>query len=56
MDAFDNGSVKKIDDFCKQKEAEYGEIERLILSMGTVRIMEPNEPIPVPMQSAGVRR
>jgi len=56
MDVFDNGSVKKIDDFCKQKEAEYGEIERLILSMGTVRIMEPNEPIPVPMQAGGVRR
>jgi hypothetical protein len=32
---------------------EYGEIERLILSMGTVRIMEPGEQIPIPLKSAG---
>lgn len=56
MDVFDNGSVRKIEEFCKIKEKEYGEIERLILSMGTVRIMEPGEPIPVPMKAAGVRR
>lgn len=51
MDVFDNGSVKKIDDFCKVKEAEYGEIERIILSMGTVRIMDSKEKIPVPLTS-----
>lgn len=56
MDVFDNGSAKKIDDFCRAKEAEYGEIERIILSMGTVRIMEVGEKIPVPLQAAGVRR
>jgi len=49
MDVFTNESVKKINDFCKAKEAEYGEIERIILSMGTVRIMEPGEKIPVPL-------
>ena len=56
MDVFTNESVKKIEALCEQKTAEYGEIERLILSMGTVRIMEPGEPIPVPMQPAAVRR
>lgn len=56
MDVFTNESVRKIEDFMKIKEMEYGEIERVILSMGTVRIMEPGEKIPVPMQPAGVRR
>jgi Tfp pilus assembly PilM family ATPase len=56
MDVFTNESVKKIEAFCEQKQAEYGEIERIILAGGTVRIMEPNDPIPVPMQPAAVRR
>lgn len=56
MDVFTNESVKKIEEFTRLKEMEYGEIERVILSMGTVRIMEPFEKIPVPMQPAGVRR
>lgn len=48
---FDNSDVKKVESFIRNKEAEYGEIERLILSMGTVRIMEPGEPIPVPLRA-----
>jgi len=50
MDVYDKESVKKIEAFIKNKLPEYGELERIILSMGTVRIMEPNEPIPVPLQ------
>ena len=48
---FDNSDVKKVESWIRIKEAEYGEIDRLILSMGTVRIMEPGEPIPVPLQA-----
>ena len=51
MDVFTNESVRKIEEFCKVKEAEYGEIERIILSMGTVRIMDSKEKIPVPLAS-----
>jgi hypothetical protein len=50
MDVYDNESVRKINEFCRIKEAEYGEIERIILSMGTVRIMEQGEKIPIPLQ------
>lgn len=51
MDVFDNESVKRINAFIESKTKEYGEVERIILSMGTVRIMEPGEPIPVPLQA-----
>jgi hypothetical protein len=50
MDVYNNEDAKKINDFCRQKELEYGEIERIILSMGTVRIMEQGEKIPIPLQ------
>lgn len=50
MDIFDKESVKKIEAFIKNKEPQYGELERIILSMGTVRIMDPGEPIPIPLQ------
>lgn len=43
-------SAKKIEEFCRQKEREYGEIERIIISMQTVRIMEQHEKIPVQLQ------
>ena len=49
----DNSDVKKIEAFIQNKLPEYGEIERLILSMGTVRIMEPGEQIPIPLKAAG---
>lgn len=49
----DNSDVKKIEAFIKNKMPEYGEIERLILSMGTIRIMEPGEQIPIPLKNAG---
>lgn len=52
LDIYDNGSVKKAEAFIKSKEAEYGEIELLLLAGGTMRIMEPNEPIPVPLRSS----
>ncbi len=50
MDVFTNESVKRINDFIRIKEAEYGEVDRIILSMGTCRIMEPHEKIPIPLQ------
>jgi len=49
---FDKSDAKKINDFIKNKTQEYGEIERVILSMGTVRIMDPKEEIPIPLPSA----
>lgn len=51
MDIYDNGSVKRAEAWIKNKEAEYGEIERILLAGGTVRIMDPDEPIPVPLQA-----
>lgn len=57
MDIFDNGCAKRADAWIKTKEAEYGEVERILLAGGTVRIMDPGEPIPVPVQPvAGVHR
>jgi len=47
---YDNSDVKKINAFIKMLEGEHPDIERIILSMHTVRIMEPNEPIPIPLQ------
>lgn len=44
---YDNSDVKKIESWIRIKEVEYGEIERIILSMGTCRIMEQGEHIPV---------
>jgi hypothetical protein len=50
IDIYDKESVKRAETFIHQKEMEYGEIERILLSMQTVRIMEPYEKIPVPLQ------
>lgn len=45
-------SVKKIQEFIINKEAECGELERVIVSMGTVRIMNRSDPIPIPLRPA----
>jgi hypothetical protein len=50
LPVYDNSDVKKIESFIRMLQGEHPDIERLILSMGTVRIMEPGEPIPVPLQ------
>ncbi len=47
---FDNSDVKKVQSFIKSKEDDYGELERIIISMGTVRIMERTDEVPVPLQ------
>ncbi|RPI86486.1 MAG: hypothetical protein EHM40_23660 [Chloroflexi bacterium] len=40
----------RCEDLITQAVTERGrEMDRIIVSMGTVRIMEPNEPIPVPV-------
>jgi hypothetical protein len=43
----DKGDVKKLQDFIKTIESEYGDIERIILSGGAVRIMDKGEEIPL---------
>jgi hypothetical protein len=47
---FDNSDVKKVQSFIKSKEDDYGELERIIISMGTVRIMERTDEVPVSLQ------
>jgi hypothetical protein len=49
---FDNQDVKKVNAFIQDKERDYGELERIIISMGTVRIMERDQEIPIPLQEA----
>jgi len=49
LPVYEKSDVKKIEKFIRNLEAEHPDIERLILSMGTVRIMGPDEPIPVPV-------
>jgi hypothetical protein len=50
---YDNSDVKKVQAFIKSKEGDYGELERIIISMGTVRIMERDQEIPIPLQWGG---
>lgn len=52
---YDNSDVKKVKAFIQDKERDYGEIERIIISMGTVRIMERDQEIPIPLQAGGGR-
>ena len=40
----------KIKEFIRGKEQEYGDLERVIVSMGTIRIMERTDPIPIPIR------
>jgi hypothetical protein len=46
----DNTDVKKVQAFIRDKELEYGEITRILFSLGTVRVMAPAEEIPIPLQ------
>jgi hypothetical protein len=48
---FDNMDVKTVQAFIRDKELEYGEVTRILFSLGDVRIMEPGEEIPIPLQS-----
>jgi hypothetical protein len=43
---------KKIEDFIKRNEAERGELERVIVSIGTVRVMARGDQIPIPTKPA----
>jgi predicted 3-demethylubiquinone-9 3-methyltransferase (glyoxalase superfamily) len=45
---FDNTDVKAVEGFVKNKEAEYGEVVRILFSLGEVRVMKDQEEIPVP--------
>lgn len=50
IDIYDLASVKQAEAFIKNKELQYGELDRILLAGDTTRIMEPGEPIPVPLQ------
>jgi len=45
-------NLKKIQAFIIDKEKEYGELERVLVSLGTVRIMDRNDTIPIPIKPA----
>ena len=46
---FENSDVKKVQAFIRDKELDYGEITRILFSLGDVRIMKPDEAIPIPL-------
>lgn len=48
----DRSDVKKIEAFIKSKEAEYGEVDRILISGGITQIMDPKDGIPVPLIEA----
>jgi hypothetical protein len=48
---FDNTDVKSVQAFIKNKQDEYGEITRILVSLGTVRILKDQEEIPIPLRS-----
>ena len=50
IDVFEKKDAEKVNEYVRNWTQEYGEVERIILSMGTVRIMEPYESIPVPLR------
>jgi len=52
IDIFDKNSVKKINEFYRIKSAEYGRVDRILVSNGETRVMDPSEDIPVPLVSA----
>jgi hypothetical protein len=50
-------SARRCDNFQKALEAQRGhELERIIVSMHTVRIMERTDPVPVPLFSTRLER
>lgn len=49
---FDNMDVKTVQTFIKDKEKDYGELTRILFSLGDVHIMKPEEQIPIPLQGA----
>ena len=48
----DNSDVRKVQAFIQDKTKDYGELTRILFSLGTVRIMDPRDEIPIPLQSA----
>ncbi len=51
----DHSDVKKIKDFIEKMKTEYGDLERIIVNRGTIRIMERGEEIPIPSVSETVK-
>lgn len=49
----DNTDVRKVRAFIQDKEKDYGELERILISCGTVRIMDKTDEIPIPLQWGG---
>ena len=50
FDVYDNKDLKKVNAFIDNKLPEYGEIVRVVINMGMVRVLEEREGIPVPLQ------
>ena len=50
FDVYDNKDLKKVTAFIENKLPEYGEIVRVVINMGMVRVLEENDGIPVPLQ------
>lgn len=48
---YDNGDVRRVQAFIDDKIKDYIDLERILVSMGTVRIMEKDQAIPVPLCS-----
>jgi len=48
---YDNSDVKKVQAFIRDKTKDYGEITRILFSLGAVRVMTDLEEIPIPLQS-----
>jgi hypothetical protein len=47
-----NSDVKMIEKFIKNKEAEYGQVDRILINGGLTQILDPKDGIPVPPVTA----
>lgn len=56
MPIHDRRSVKQCAQAIKFDEIERGELERVLIAGGTVRIMDRGDPIPVPLAEGAVLR
>lgn len=49
LEVSDKESAHRVERFTKQLTAERGELDRILIAGGTCRIMDPTDPIPVPI-------
>lgn len=48
--------ASRLKDFIRQDTIERGELDRILISEGTTQILEPGDPIPVPLPAGKVLR